>query len=215
MEERSLPKNSNLKIKRKSLFRPHLQRGDFITPKCNGILPLLFYFYFYPYIQLFHRDVHSLHYCMVLLFLFLSSYSLISAQQLKDILKCKTEHVILLLSDFPSILESNPLRSYQNWSKFTSYYYLPRSFCSATWTFLLFYECMEHTSPCIERSSPNTCTACSLSTSGLFSKYPWPERLSLSAATMVFSIPLNSLYYFFVTLSQLYLIVICLISIPH
>lgn len=117
-------------------------------------------------------DVHSLHYCMVLLFLFLSSYSLISAQQLKDILKCKTEYVILLLSDFPSTLESNPTRSYQNWSKFTSYYYLPRSFCSATWTFLLFCECMEHTSPCIECSSPNTCTVCSLSTSGLFSNIP-------------------------------------------
>lgn len=116
-------------------------------------------------------DVHSLHYSMVFLFLLLSSYSLISAQQLKDILKCKTEHVILLLSDFPSTLESNPRslpwpsRPYQNWSKFISYYSLPRSFCSATQAFLLFYQCKEHTPPqhlCIECSSPNIYTACPL-----------------------------------------------------
>lgn len=122
MEEHCLPKNSNLKIK---------------ASPCLGLISNLDVmkhnlfcstFTSYLYIQLFH--IRSLNDCIVSLFLLLSSYSLISTQQLNDILECKPEHVTSLLKIcqwLPINPESNqrslpwPPRSHKIWSKFITY----------------------------------------------------------------------------------------------
>ena len=146
-----------------------------ITPGCTGTLPLCSIFTFYSNIQLFHTDTRSLACCIVSLFLLLSSSSLMSTQQLKDILKWKPEHVTLLLNGFLATLESNPrplpgpARSCQIWSKFIIYHSLPSSLYSVTWPFVLFCQCVE-AHACLgtfaQNALPrNICMACSVSAS--------------------------------------------------
>lgn len=153
VKEHSLPKNSNLKIKSRSLFRSHLQRGDCrFWMRLNTTRSVLLW-------RLSHAfscstDIDSLDYCRVSLFLLLSSCNLISTQQLNDILKCKESMSLFYwkcANGLPLFSESNqrallwPTRSYRICFKFITSCSLPSTLCSSTWTILLVCQCMENT----------------------------------------------------------------------
>lgn len=115
---------------------------------------------------------------------------------------------------FPLTLESNQsflpwtLRSNIILSEFITYYSLPSSLCSVTWIFLLFCQCMEHTSasgPLLRILSPaQYLHGLLLYTSWSFLKYPLTRETftdyPISAAILVLSVLFNLLYYFFVAL---------------
>ena len=144
VKEHSLPKNPNLKIKSRSLFRARLQWGDFICHfwmPLNTTLSVLLWHLSHTFSC--STDIDSLDYCIVSLFLLLSSCNLISTQQLNDILKCKESMSLFhwkCANDLPLISESNlrallwPTRSYRLYFKFITYCSLPSTLCSSTWT---------------------------------------------------------------------------------
>lgn len=224
-------KNSNLKIKSKPLFRPHLQWGDFPDhSRLYRNTTSLFYFY----ILFIHSVVPHRHSFTRLLHGFLVStlvplqsniYSATKRYFKVEARACHSFAQWLPINGFLSTLESNPrplprwAGSCQIWSKFFIYHFLPSSLYSFTGTFVLSCQCLEvHT--CLGTFAQNAlpcsiCVARSVSASCFLLKYPLTREafiISGNHGTSLF--PLTHFIIFFVTLSQLYLRVLCLSSIP-
>lgn len=153
VKEHSLPKNSNRKNKKWSLFRSHLQRGDFVTFGCNWTLPACSTVTPFSHAFSCSTDIDSLDYCRASLFLLLSLCNLISTQQLNDILKCK-ESMSLFYWNVPMAYHYslNQIKGLyygqQGPAESVSIHHLllfPSTLCSSTLTILLVCQCMENT----------------------------------------------------------------------